>query len=61
MKKYKVIATYLSWCETEIEAENEEQAWEIALDTDGAEFEPVGGRFQELSDWHIEDVSEVNA
>lgn len=61
MKKYKVIATYLSWCETEIEAENEEQAWEVALDADGADFEPLGNRFKELNDWHISDVSEIEA
>jgi hypothetical protein len=59
MKKFRVIASYLTFCEIEIEAESEDQAWEIACDTDGGDFEPMGGRFAELSDWHINDVQEI--
>ena len=58
-KKFKVIASYLTFCELEIEAENEDQAWEIAKDADGGDFEPLNGRWNELSDWHINDVSEM--
>ena len=59
MKKYKVTASYLTFCTIEIEANNKDEAWEIAHDTDGGEFEPLDGRFQELSDWTINDISEV--
>jgi hypothetical protein len=59
MKKFRVIASYLTFCELEVEAENEDQAWEMAKDADGGDFEPLKGRFSELSGWHINDVSEV--
>jgi hypothetical protein len=59
MKKFRVIASYLTFCELEVEAENEDQAWEMAKDADGGDFEPLKGRFSELSDWHINDVQEV--
>lgn len=59
MKKFKVIASYLTFVQIEIEAKNEDQAWEIARDKDGGEFEPMGGRFAELQDWHISSVQEV--
>jgi hypothetical protein len=61
MKKYRVIAAYQSFCVLEVEAENEDQAWQIGKDTDGASFEPLGNRFKELNDWHISDVSEIEA
>jgi hypothetical protein len=59
MKKFKVIASYLTFCELEVEAENEDEAWELAREADGGDFEPLKGRWQELSDWHINDVSEI--
>ena len=59
MKKYKVIASYLTFCELEIEAENEDQAWELAHNADGGDFEPLKGRWGELSDWHINDIQEL--
>jgi hypothetical protein len=59
MKKFRVIACFQSFCSLEVEAENEDQAWQIAKDTDGASFEPLGNRFNEFNDWHISDVSEV--
>ena len=59
MKKFKVIASYLTFCQIEIEAENEDQAWQIAHETDGGDFEPVGGRFAELQDWHISNIQEI--
>ena len=58
MKKYKVTASYLTFCELEVEAENEDQAWDMARDADGGDFEPLKGRWG-LSDWRINDVSEV--
>lgn len=59
MKKYKVIASYVTFCELEIEAEDRDQAWELAKEADGGDFEPLKGRWGELSDWHIDDVREV--
>ena len=59
MKKFKVIASYLTFCQIEIEAENEDQAWQIAHETDGGDFEPMGGRFAELQDWHISNIQEI--
>lgn len=35
MKKYKVVASYLTFCELEVEAENEDEAWELAREADG--------------------------
>lgn len=57
MKKFKVLASYTSYCTIDIEAENEDQAWELARDMDGGSFEPVRGWDGE---WHISDVREVN-
>jgi len=59
MKTYKVTATYTVYCETEIEAENKEKAYEIALELDGGAFEPVDN--DGLADWRIYDVSEDEA
>jgi hypothetical protein len=55
MKTYKVKATMKTYLITEIEAENEEEAWEIANDLDGGLFEEVpytGG-------WDVTDVIEL--
>jgi hypothetical protein len=55
MKKFKVIASYLTFCELEVEAENEDQAWELAREADGGDFEQMN----ELGDWYINEVVEV--
>lgn len=54
MKKYKVLASYLTFCELEVEAENEDEAWELAREADGGSFEPDG-----FGDWSINDVTEI--
>lgn len=59
MKKYRVIASYLTFCELIVEADNVDEAWELAREADGGDFEPLKGRWSELSDWHIDNVSEV--
>ena len=56
MKTYKVTATYTVYCETEIEAENKDQAYQIARELDGDAFEPVDN--DGLADWRIYDISE---
>jgi hypothetical protein len=57
MKKFKVTACYSTYCTAEVEAENEDQAYEIAKDMDGGDFKESG----ELGDWHINEVKEVTA
>jgi hypothetical protein len=55
MKKFKVTASYITYCTTEIEAKTLEQAIELARDLDGGCFESqVDG-----DDWHIDDVVEI--
>ena len=56
MKKFKVTAVYTSYCTTEIEAEDEDQAYELARELDGGEFDPMG---QGDDSWRIYDVTEV--
>ena len=55
MKTYKVTATYTVYCETEIEAENKDQAYQIAREMDGGDFK----QSNELGDWHINDIQEI--
>jgi len=57
MKKYKVTASYLTFCTLEVEAENEDQAWEMAREADGGDFEAL----PDLADWYINEVQEVTA
>jgi hypothetical protein len=57
MKKFKVTACYHTYCITEVEAETEDQAYEMARDMDGGDF--IESR--ENYDWHINEVKEVTA
>jgi hypothetical protein len=54
MKRYKVKASYVVHCEAEIEAQNEAQAYEIALDMSGDDFYLEGD-----DGWKIERVDEI--
>jgi hypothetical protein len=54
MKKYKVIARSISYLDKVIEAENEEQAWQIANEMDGDEFS-----YSFATDWDIYSVTET--
>jgi len=56
MKKYRVIASFITYCETEIEAESMDEAYLIALDMDGGSFDPMEGA---QDDWHIDEVEEL--
>lgn len=56
MKTYQVLASYRTYVYAYIEAENEDQAHEIARDMDGGEFDRNNG--DDLSDWSIDDVIE---
>jgi hypothetical protein len=54
MKTYKVTASYRTCCTIEIEAEDEDQAYQLARELDGGAFETtIDG-----DDWHIEYVTE---
>lgn len=54
MKKFKITASFTSYCHAEIEAETQEEAEQIARDMDGGQFIPA-----DRDDWTIEAVHEV--
>lgn len=56
MKKYRVVASYITYCTAEIEAENRDEAWLIAKSMDGGSFDAdqYGG-----DDWEIEQIEEI--
>ena len=55
MKKFIVRASYSAMCETEIEANNIDEAYELAKKLDGSVYDTVC----DPDDWHIEDVREA--
>lgn len=55
MKKFKVTASYVSYCYAEIEAESQAEAEALALEMDGGEFTPA----QHDDNWLIDSVKEV--
>lgn len=55
MKKFKVTASYITYCTAEVEAEDRDQAYDIARDMDGGDFTPSEENF----DWHISQVTEI--
>ena len=54
MKTYKVLAQYVTYVYTFIEAEDEQQAWDIARQMDGGVYKDSG-----YGDWDIDSVEEV--
>lgn len=57
MKTYKVTASYRTFCTVEIEAQDQDQAYDIAKELDGSVFECDTNP----SDWEIEYVEETEA
>jgi hypothetical protein len=55
MPKFKITASYSTTCILEIEANNENEAYEIALNADGGDFIQINQPY----DWEINNVSEV--
>lgn len=55
MPKFKATAVYYTYCTVEIEADNADQAEQIAKDMDGGDFTPSNENF----DWHINEVREI--
>lgn len=51
MKKFKVTASFSTYCTVEIFAKNEDDAYDIAAKMDGGQFEPRGS-----DSWTIESV-----
>jgi hypothetical protein len=54
MKTYRVEAQYITYVYVDIEAEDDDQAWEIARDMDGGDFKDSG-----FGDWDITNIEEV--
>lgn len=56
MKKFRVVASYITYCTAEIEAENADDAFAIAKSMDGGDFDPD---VASAGDWEIEQVEEI--
>ena len=54
MKTFRILASYTAYCSLNIEAENIDEAREIAQQTDGGEFHS-----DEYGDWNIDDIIEL--
>lgn len=54
-RKFKVRASYQAICETEIEANSLNEAYEMAKELDGGVFDT----YCDPDDWHIEEVMEI--
>jgi len=57
MKKFKITGSYVTYCTLIVNAHNEDEAWAIALDTDGGDFEAS----KDCSDWQISEVVEIKS
>ena len=54
-KKFKVTASYVQECVVEIEAENREEAYLLAKEMDGGDFDTI----IDGDDWQIDSVVEI--
>jgi hypothetical protein len=57
MKTYRVTASYRTFCTVEIEAEDQDRAYDIAKELDGSVFEST----IDPDDWQIEHIQEQTA
>jgi hypothetical protein len=57
MKKFRVVASYVTYCTTEIEAENADDAYNISLNMSGSDFDSDETK-EELSIDEIQDITE---
>ncbi len=55
MKKYMITAYYTTACFAEVEATDEDEAYNIAREMDGGVFSSLADR----GDWRIVDVEEI--
>jgi hypothetical protein len=56
MNTYKVKASYIQWIEIEIQADNEEEAYELVDDTDLDKWNET-----DINDFHIHDMIFIDA
>ena len=57
MKTYRVWAKSIDYYYIDVQAENAEEAWEIANDTDGGDFTPTwDGDWEMLDESYIKEV-----
>lgn len=56
MKKFRVVASYVTYCTAEIEAETREEAWLQAKAMDGGDFQ---ADTYSGDDWEIEDIQDI--
>lgn len=59
MKQFKVTACYTVYCHATVKAENKDEAYALAKQMDGGDFEMESD--YGLSDWHIDGVAEVTS
>ena len=55
MNKYRILASSVNYFYREIDAEDEDEAWDIAYNSDGGDYKAQG-----LGDWQIDGVSLIN-
>jgi hypothetical protein len=53
-KRYKVMATHTTYVVAYVEAATSEEAWELAINLDGSDFDDSG-----FGDWDIYSLDEV--
>ena len=58
-KTFKVTACYTVYCHATVEAPDEDEAYALASDMDGGDFEMEED--YGLSDWHIDSVKEISS
>jgi len=57
MKKFRVVASYVTYCTAEIEAETREEAWLQAKAMDGGDFDVDRG--DGYGDWEIDEIQDI--
>jgi hypothetical protein len=57
LNKYRVTASYTVYCYATVEARSEDEAYEIADQMDGGDFDPETN--EASSDWQIAKVVEI--
>lgn len=54
MKTFKATAVYTTYCTIEFEAEDEDQAYEMAREMDGGDFTNT-----DIGDWRVVEIEEI--
>lgn len=57
--KYKVIAKTVFYSYLMVDAKDEDEAWQIARDTDGGDFTPFDQGIVQSGDWQIDSINKV--